>query len=144
MKKTVALFLHHPTCSTDSVNGVIAALSPMANIKLFTRHKVNEGFFDDVAKNWNKEIDILHIDGDHTYESVKNDYETWSPFVKENGVILFHDTCIDTPRFGVKRFFEELDMPKLTFTHTCGLGVASKNKQLIEFIKSNFNLDNPL
>jgi len=114
--------------------------------KLFMRDNVTfiKGFFDDVAKNWNKEIDILHIDGDHTYESVKNDYETWSPFVKENGVILFHDTCIDTPRFGVKRFFEELDMPKLTFTHTCGLGVASKNKQLIEFIKSNFNLDNPL
>ena len=48
MTKTIALFLHHPTCSTDSVNGVIAALSPMANIKLFTRHKVSEGFFDDV------------------------------------------------------------------------------------------------
>ena len=48
MKRTVALFLNHPTCSTDSVNGVIAALSPMATVKLFTRHKVQEGFFDDV------------------------------------------------------------------------------------------------
>jgi len=48
MKSTAAVFLHHPTCSTDSVNGVIAALAPMAHIKLFTRHKVQEGFFDDV------------------------------------------------------------------------------------------------
>jgi len=48
MKKTIALFIHHPTCSTDSVNGVIAALSPLARIKLFTRHKVQQGFFDDV------------------------------------------------------------------------------------------------
>lgn len=48
MKKTIALFIHHPICSTDSVNGVIAALSPLANIKLFTRHKVATGFFDDV------------------------------------------------------------------------------------------------
>jgi len=48
MTRTVALFLHHPTCSTDSVNGIIAALSPMVDIKLFTRHKVQEGFFDDV------------------------------------------------------------------------------------------------
>lgn len=48
MKKTIALFIHHPTCSTDSVNGVMAALSPLADIKLFTRHKVAEGFFDDV------------------------------------------------------------------------------------------------
>jgi len=44
MRKTIALFLHHPTCSIDSVNGVIAALSPMADIKLFTRHKVSDGF----------------------------------------------------------------------------------------------------
>jgi glutamine amidotransferase-like uncharacterized protein len=48
MKKTIALFIHHPTCSTDSVNGVIAALVPLARIKLFTRHKVDAGFFDDV------------------------------------------------------------------------------------------------
>ncbi len=48
MKKTIALFLHHPTCSIDSVNGVIAALSPVAEIKLFTSHKVSDGFFDDV------------------------------------------------------------------------------------------------
>ena len=106
-----------------------------------------EGTFDDVAKTWDKQIDIIHIDGDHAYESVKHDYETWSPFVKENGVILFHDTCIEElngNQYGVKRFFDELDLPKVTFTHTFGLGVASQNKELIEFIKTNFDLNNPL
>jgi len=48
MSKTIAVFLHHPTCSTDSVNGVMAALSPLARIKLFTKQKVLDGFFDDV------------------------------------------------------------------------------------------------
>ena len=48
MTKTIAVFLHQPTCSTDSVNGVMAAFSPMARIKLFTKHKVLNGFFDDV------------------------------------------------------------------------------------------------
>ena len=48
MKKTIAIFVNHPTCSIDSVNGVIAALSPLAQIKLLTRHKVQQGFFDDV------------------------------------------------------------------------------------------------
>lgn len=47
-------------------------------------------------------------------------------------------------QYGVKKFFEEIDLPKLTFTHTFGLGVASKNKELIEFIKTNFDLNNPL
>jgi glutamine amidotransferase-like uncharacterized protein len=48
MKKTIAIFLHHPTCSADSVNGVIAAFAGMARIKMFTKHKVAAGFFDDV------------------------------------------------------------------------------------------------
>ncbi|MEY3652102.1 MAG: hypothetical protein RL739_272 [Pseudomonadota bacterium] len=48
MTKTIAVFLHHPTCSIDSVNGVLAAFSPLAKIKLFTKHKVMDGFFDDV------------------------------------------------------------------------------------------------
>ena len=117
--------------------------------KLFMKDNVTfiKGLFDDVAKTWDKKIDILHIDGDHAYESVKHDYETWSPFLKENGVILFHDTCVEElngHHYGVKKFFEELDLPKVTFTHTFGLGVASKNKELIEFIKSNFDLNNPL
>ena len=48
MKPTIAVFLHHPICSADSVNGVIAAMSSLARIKIFTRHKVADGFFNDV------------------------------------------------------------------------------------------------
>lgn len=106
-----------------------------------------KGYFDNVAKDWDKTIDILHIDGDHAYESVKNDYETWSKFLSEDAVILFHDTMVDTingNEYGVKKFFEELDLPKVNFTHTFGLGVASKNKELIEFIEKNIPLDRPL
>lgn len=106
-----------------------------------------KGNFDDVVKTWDKKIDILHIDGDHSYEAVKKDYENWIPHLKENGIVLFHDSCVDVlggRQFGVKRFFEEIDLPKCNFTHTFGLGVVSKNKELIEFIKTNFDLDNPL
>ena len=48
MKPTIAVFLHHPICSADSVNGVIAAMSSFARIKIFTKHKVADGFFNDV------------------------------------------------------------------------------------------------
>lgn len=48
MKNIIALFLHHPVCSTDSVNGIIKSLASRAHIKIFTRHKVQDGFFDDV------------------------------------------------------------------------------------------------
>ncbi|NVM34367.1 MAG: class I SAM-dependent methyltransferase [Candidatus Lokiarchaeota archaeon] len=38
-----------------------------------------------------KKIDFLFIDGDHTYNGVRQDFEMYSPLVKENGKIAFHD-----------------------------------------------------
>ena len=117
--------------------------------KLFMKDNVTfiQGYFDDIAKTWDKKIDILHIDGDHSYDAVKNDFETWSQFVSEDGVILLHDTCVETingNEYGVKQFFEEIDLPKCTFTHTFGLGIISKNQKLIDLIQNNFDLSKPL
>jgi predicted O-methyltransferase YrrM len=36
-------------------------------------------------------IDLLFIDGDHTYEGVRSDYETYAPLVAPGGLIVFHD-----------------------------------------------------
>lgn len=36
-------------------------------------------------------IDFLFIDGDHTYEGVKKDFEMYGQFVKKGGIIAFHD-----------------------------------------------------
>ena len=105
-----------------------------------------KGYFDDVVKDWELPIDILHIDGFHSYEVVKNDYEKWSKFVKDDGIILFHDTCAqDTTnaKFEVYKLFGEIDLPKLNFTFSSGLGVVSKDKKLIEEINDNFNLHSP-
>lgn len=38
-----------------------------------------------------REIDFLFIDGDHTYEGVKMDFEMYSPLVREGGIVAFHD-----------------------------------------------------
>jgi predicted O-methyltransferase YrrM len=96
-----------------------------------------KGYFDDIAKTWDKQIDILHIDGLHTYDAVKNDYETWKKFLKEDSVIIFHDTVSFPDDVG--RFFEELDLHKAMFSHSAGLGVASQNPAIIEAIGREFN-----
>jgi predicted O-methyltransferase YrrM len=36
-------------------------------------------------------LDVLFIDGDHSYEGVKKDFDLWSPLVRPGGIILFHD-----------------------------------------------------
>lgn len=48
MKKTIALFVCDPKCSVQSTNGVMKALSPHFNFKLFSKNEVEEGFFDGV------------------------------------------------------------------------------------------------
>jgi glutamine amidotransferase-like uncharacterized protein len=48
MKPKIALFLHQPMCSIQSVNGIINSLSSYYDFKIFTKHEIEDGFFDDV------------------------------------------------------------------------------------------------
>ena len=55
------------------------------------------------------EVDVLHIDGDHTYEGCKADFQNYAPLVRKGGLIVFHDavSVVDS-QVGVKRFWDEL------------------------------------
>jgi predicted O-methyltransferase YrrM len=45
----------------------------------------------DVGKGWDKPIALLWIDGDHSYEGASGDFELFSPWVVDGGIIAFHD-----------------------------------------------------
>ena len=55
-------------------------------------------------------IDFLMIDGDHSYDGVKRDFELYSPLVAEDGLIAFHDIAPHSTAAGceVQRFWTEL------------------------------------
>lgn len=57
-----------------------------------------------------KKVDFLLIDGDHTYEGVRRDFEMYSPLVKEGGIIAFHDIAVHPPETGceVSKFWNEI------------------------------------
>lgn len=54
------------------------------------------------------ELDFLYIDGDHSYEGVKKDFEMYGPLIRKGGIIAFHDisfsflkeeSSVDVPKF---------------------------------------------
>ena len=87
-------------------------------------------FFDDAVSSFDDEsIDILHIDGFHSYEAVKHDFTAWIGKVRPGGIVFFHDTNEYQEGFGVNRFWDELCEQSTEyhlFRHSHGLGVWRK------------------
>jgi len=96
--------------------------------------------FDNQDGNWpDGSIDILHIDGSHTYDAVSNDFTRWYPKMSQRGVMLFHDIDVTTPDFGVWRLWGQLrrDYPTFSFHHSYGLGVLG-GIDVIEAVREQF------
>lgn len=55
-------------------------------------------------------IDLLFIDGDHSYAGVKADFDTYAPLVRPGGLVAFHDIVPDPqqPDMQVERFWKEV------------------------------------
>lgn len=47
----------------------------------------------EAAKTWTRRIDLLFIDGDHSFEGVRTDFEMFRPWLAPNALVIFHDTA---------------------------------------------------
>ncbi len=89
----------------------------------------------EAAANWQRPIDLIFIDGDHTYDGVKADWNLFVPHIREFGVVVFHDTLWDLrpdPKLsradmGVPRFVDELrtaGYPVITIDQNFGVSIV--------------------
>tara|TARA_B100000941_G_C28405564_1_gene500548 strand:- start:179 stop:967 length:789 start_codon:yes stop_codon:yes gene_type:complete len=104
------------------------------------KHELVREYFSDAQSRFDS-IDLLHIDGNHTYEDCKRDYEEFKDKVDlKKGCIIFHDiargkTGTRKEHFGVYRLFNEIDHKKLYFLQHSGLGIVSDNENLLNYIE---------
>ncbi|MFO7698184.1 MAG: class I SAM-dependent methyltransferase [Anaerolineae bacterium] len=87
--------------------------------------------FDDALVRFeDRSVDLLHIDGLHTYEAVRHDFEAWLPKLSDRGVVLFHDIAEHKDDFGVWRLWAQISeqYPYFDVPHGHGLGVLAIGK----------------
>jgi hypothetical protein len=105
----------------------------MTNVELI------KGSHIKVYDTWDKPIDILHFDIAHTYDGLIDEYNLWKDKLSNTGVIVFHD-LISFPD-GAGRFFKDyLTGDRVSFNNQFGLGVISKDVDLIDEINNQFNV----
>ncbi len=68
---------------------------------------------DSLKCPWNKKIDVLHLDGDHSYEYVTGELKKYTPFLTDGGIIIFDD--YDHTHEGVTRAVHEFLLEREDF-----------------------------
>jgi len=106
-----------PSCAV--VMNQIASEQGLVNLKAVTIES-SKG-----ASLIEQPIDLLFLDGDHTYVSAYTDYLTYRPHVREGGLIVFDDPNLsgEMQRVWDRVVDEKILLPEL---HHSGFGVACK------------------
>jgi predicted O-methyltransferase YrrM len=116
---SACLLLQRPNTNVTSID-LGHPISPeivLKNVNLLNVHKNNYEYIQGNSTDLNifnkvktiyKEIDILFIDGDHSYNGVKNDFEFYSKLVKDGGYIIFDDYNDHEYSPDVKKYVNDL------------------------------------
>jgi hypothetical protein len=105
----------------ENMHGALATIT--RNTEGCANYHFLQDYSYNLVKGFNKPFDYIFIDGDHTYEAVKQDFEDWYPKLSKGGIVAFHDSTMwrgGMPYWpGPSRLCDELiDDPRLEFVES--------------------------
>lgn len=112
------------------------------------------------AKDWVRPIDLLFIDGDHSYAAVAHDFHAFQPFLKPDALVLFHDSAWEhngrwedhrnenyyRPDMGVPAFLTSLQRDgyhSVTMPALPGLTILDPRRNGFQFVSHPASASNP-
>jgi predicted O-methyltransferase YrrM len=133
----------------ESVNSYDIMKQNLEAFGVSHRVEIVREYSGNAARNWNKPIDMLFIDGDHSYEGCKADWDLFSPHVSQFGVVIFHDTIWEVGQveekyrrsdMGVPKFTDELrrqGYPVITIPTFCGLSIVQPTRGGVDLLNKD-------
>jgi hypothetical protein len=112
---------------------VFESLQSYHDIRYASFSRLVRSTFDEALTHFSDgSIDLLHIDGLHTYEAASHDFTSWSVKLSNRAIVILHDINVREFGFGVSRLWEELSprYPHFEFLHGHGLGVLAVGDDL--------------
>lgn len=106
-------------------------LNTKTNFNYISGNSHKQETIDNVRKILgDNKLDLLFIDGDHSYDGVKMDFEMYSTLVRPGGIIAFHDvhesSFHETHNCYVHNYWKEIkEIYKTNKTFYCGEGSNS-------------------
>lgn len=97
---------------------------------------------EEAAKNFNKPVELIFIDGAHEYDLVKLDFKLWFPKVIDGGIIAFHDTILwKGPKKVVEKFvYKSKKFRNVRFVDSITFGEKVERNSLKDRIKNRYML----
>jgi predicted O-methyltransferase YrrM len=93
---TTALMADNSSATIVTIDNYILNTNPLDVYNLLKEYNniiVIVGNSIIVSKLWINSIELLFIDASHVYIDVKKDFESWSPYLTEDSILVFHDAC---------------------------------------------------
>ncbi|MGA2368071.1 MAG: class I SAM-dependent methyltransferase [Dehalococcoidia bacterium] len=87
------------------------------------------------ARNWSTPLNLVFIDGGHSYETALSDYNCWNPHLLSGGYLIFHDIYLDPSKGGqapyevYKKAVKSGNYVELPMVNT--LGILKKSEPVV-------------